>query len=187
MNKIILAIALVLCTAVPASADDLDQRTQASREVIQTFGKSLKGELQAAMKSGGPTEAIAVCKVKAPQIASELSESKGWRIARTSLRTRNSGNAPDAWERKVLEDFEARKAAGEDPKTIDYREVVDVDGRPAFRYMKAIPTQGICLTCHGAQIAPPIEAQLNTLYPEDAARGYAQGDIRGAFTIIQPM
>lgn len=187
MNQTALVVLLVLLVGTPATAGEMEQRTQASRQAIQEFAQSLKGELQAAMKSGGPVEAIGVCRAKAPQIASEMSEEKGWRIARTSLKTRNSNNAPDAWERKVLEQFEARKAAGEDPKAIDYAEIVEVKGRREFRYMKAIPTQEICLTCHGVQIAPPIAEQIDALYPQDQARGFKAGDLRGAFTVAQPM
>ena len=45
----------------------------------------------------------------------------------------------------------------------------------------------VCTTCHGASVAPDIAAQLDALYPEDRARGYAVGDIRGAFTVVQPL
>ncbi|MGB5622288.1 MAG: PQQ-dependent dehydrogenase, methanol/ethanol family [Gammaproteobacteria bacterium] len=174
--------------ALPEStADPRDRRTQASREAIQEFAQSLKGELQSAMQSGGPVEAMDACKVKAPQIAAGISAQKGWRVGRTSLKTRNPGNAPDAWERGVLEQFEARKAAGEAPELIDYAEIVDDQGNRQFRYMKAIPTQEICLTCHGTQIAAPVVDKIDNLYPEDQARGFETGDLRGAFTVTQPM
>ena len=181
------ALFFCLVVSVPAAAENLDQRTQSSREAIQEFAQSLKGELQSAMQSGGPVEAIAVCQVKAPRIAAGMSEQKGWRIARTSLKTRNPDNAPDAWERGVLEQFEARKAAGEDPKAIDHAEIVDVQGVRQFRYMKAIPTQEICLTCHGSQIAAPVMEKIDSIYPEDRARGFEYGDLRGAFTVTQPL
>ncbi len=53
--------------------------------------------------------------------------------------------------------------------------------------MKAIPTGGVCLSCHGQRISQPVEAKLERLYPNDRARGYELGDIRGAFTITQPL
>ena len=61
-----------------------------------------------------------------------------------------------------------------------------VDGRRVFRYMKAIGTQPVCTACHGAAIAPGVAAALDDLYPEDRARGFGVGDIRGAFSIVQP-
>jgi hypothetical protein len=53
--------------------------------------------------------------------------------------------------------------------------------------MKAIPTGKVCLKCHGEKIDPDVEASLKQNYPRDKARGFKEGDIRGAFTITQPM
>ena len=100
---------------------------------------------------------------------------------------RNPANEPDAWELTVLRDFEVRKAAGEDPGTLDHAEIVVADGQRTFRYMKAIGTQPVCTVCHGTTIAPEVTARLDALYPEDRARGFAVGDIRGAFSIAQPV
>lgn len=71
---------------------------------------------------------------------------------------------------------------------MDYSEFVELDGKKVFRYIKAIPTGEICLNCHGGDtVKPEIEALLAEFYPNDKARGYSAGDIRGAFTIIQPV
>ena len=53
--------------------------------------------------------------------------------------------------------------------------------------MKAIPTAELCLACHGTKIDPVVAAKLTELYPRDQARGYKVGDIRGAFTFIEPL
>ena len=131
--------------------------------------------------------AIEVCKEMAPAIAARISEARGWDIARTSLKLRNPSNAPDAWERQVLEEFNQRAVRGEDPQRIDYQEIVSLKGQRDFRYMKAIPTQPVCLTCHGEDLAPGIAAKLEELYPQDQATGFSVGDLRGAFTIRPPM
>jgi hypothetical protein len=44
-----------------------------------------------------------------------------------------------------------------------------------------------CLKCHGTDIDPAVAAKLDALYPKDMARGYKAGDVRGAFTLRQPM
>lgn len=166
----------------------IDDRVQASRQTAKQFMGSLKGELQAAMKAGGPVNALDVCHTKAMMITQQHADAKGWRVARTSLKTRNPANAPDAWERSVLEKFDARQKAGEAPQTLEHHEVVEQSGKKVFRWMKAIPTAEVCLKCHGgSSVAPAVEAKLKQLYPTDQARGYAVGDIRGAFTITQPM
>lgn len=188
-QRLVLAAALsAVCLSATVHAEPtVDPRIQASRAAIQQFAGMLKGELQAAMKAGGPTQAISVCQERAPEIAASISKEKGWDVGRTSLKLRNPANRPDAWELAVLEKFEQRKAAGEPVKTIDYSEVVEVNGQKQFRYMKAIPTQAPCLNCHGTDLKPAVVEKLDAFYPQDKARGFSEGDIRGAFTITQPM
>ena len=184
----VLVLVLALCPATAAFADeDLAARIGASREAIKSFAGALQKQLKSAMTDGGPTAAIEVCNVVAPEIAQTASAARGWSVGRTSLKLRNPDNAPDAWELAVLRDFEARKAAGEDPGTLDHAEFVAVDGERTFRYMKAIGTQPVCITCHGTTIAPEVTAKLDALYPDDRARGFEVGDIRGAFSITQPV
>ncbi len=189
MMKRMAAVAL-LCTLplASASADDLSKRVEESRAVVKEFAGALKKELKAALKTGGPVKAIIVCNAVAPAIAKEQSMKHGWEVGRTSLKVRNPANAPDEWEKSVLEKFEARKKAGEDPAKMEYFEVVEQDGKKVFRYMKAIPTaEKPCLMCHGSNIKPEVASVLDKLYPNDQARGFKAGDIRGAFTITQPM
>jgi cytochrome c553 len=62
-------------------------------------------------------------------------------------------------------------------------EVIEEDGHKTFRMMKAIPTAEVCTQCHGSEIAEPVAAKLDELYPEDQARGFEVGDLRGAFTL----
>ena len=177
------AALLATTIALPAMAD-VDPNVAEARQIIKQFFTQLKGELQKAMKEGGPVHAIGVCNEKAPRIADKVSADTGWYVARTSLKYRAPTNSPLPWEKKVLEEFEARKAAGEDVKKIDYQDVVEEDGKQVFRYMKAIPTGEVCLKCHGGkEVKPEVEAKLQELYPGDKARGFKLGDIRGAFVL----
>ncbi|HEY5720155.1 MAG TPA: DUF3365 domain-containing protein [Gammaproteobacteria bacterium] len=187
MHRIATALAALLIS-LPAQAADLAQMNEESRAAVQEFFAALKGELVAAIEQGGPPNAIGACNEKAPALAAAISARKGWRVARTSLKPRNPGNAPDAWESAVLRNFEARKAAGEDPAGIEFSALVDQAGGQAYRYMKAIPTaEKPCLACHGKQLSPEVSARLDALYPADQARGYRAGDLRGAFTITRTL
>ncbi|MCU0893676.1 MAG: DUF3365 domain-containing protein [Rhodospirillales bacterium] len=170
-----------------AAEDAAQARIEASRAVSGSFAAELKEALTKEMATGGPIAAVDVCKEMAPQIAARASEKTGWTVARTSLKPRNPASAPDPWEAETLQAFAARKAAGEDPAKLEAWTIADDGGRKRFRYMKAIPTASMCLACHGTDIDPELRAHLDTLYPEDAAVGYREGDIRGAFTITQPM
>ena len=181
------ALALLPLLAGSAAAqDDLQQHMEKARLAAGDFGKQLLAELQKAMDADGPVKAIGVCNKIAPEIAAEKSAATQMSIGRTSLKLRQPKNAPDAWERQQLEKFEARKAAGEPLASIEVGEFTEKDGKPVFRYMKAIPTGALCLNCHGTQLAPDVVEKLHALYPEDQATGYSGGDLRGAFTITAP-
>lgn len=186
-SRLIPVIPLLALIAVPAAASgtsspDVDQ----ARSIIQSFAKELKGRLTSAMKESGPIHAVSVCKVDAPRIAAGHAAESGWSVGRTSMKVRNPDNAPDAWERRILESFAERAAAGEDLMAIDHLETVDVEGQPTLRYMKAIPMGEVCTTCHGADLDPGLAAKLDELYPEDQARGFQPGELRGAFTLARP-
>lgn len=165
-----------------APAIDKAALVESAKGAVQALGGTLKGELEAAMQAGGPVEAMSICQTRAPAIAQAVSAEKGMEVSRVSLKNRNPvmGQA-NAWQTAVLNDFEAKKAAGEDPATITYAEVVDNE----FRFMKPIPTAAVCLTCHGSELSPAVSAKLTELYPHDKAKGYKEGDLRGAFVVVK--
>lgn len=189
MNKIILALILalpVLAANRGTQAADVDkaQLKQEAIGIVKRFGGLLKPELKKAMQSGGPVNAISVCAEKAPSIAKQLRDDTGWYVKRVSLKARNADTAiPDAWEKTVLQQFDLRQANGESADKMAFAEVVD--GR--FRFMKAQAVEGICMNCHAAEIDPEVEAALKEKYPEDRARGYTLGQIRGAFSLARDL
>ncbi len=183
VSKAILAIALsiplALATGEPEEAL-ANGRLEQSRAIIAEFASRLQHALQSAMVEGGPAAATEICRDEAPRIASELSRQFGVNVERTSLRYRNPANMPTPWQSAVLQQFEDEAQQGEPPDRLEY---LDDTGA---RYMKAIPTSGLCLACHGSRLAPDVEAALATSYPHDPARGYTVGEIRGAFSITWP-
>lgn len=187
MKRIAALVFSGFCVTGTVGADEIQDRSAASRPVVQEFASTLQGALGKALQEGGPVNAIETCNKVASRIAQEQSAKHGWDIGRTSLKTRNDANAPDAWEKQVLQSFEERKAKDEDVAKMEHAEVVTEDGKQYFRYMKAIPTGELCLKCHGTEIDPEVKAKLDELYPNDKARGFKLGDIRGAFTIKQPL
>jgi len=87
----------------------------------------------------------------------------------------------------VLQDFERQLAQGRDINTLTWSDTMDIDGGKEYRFMKAIPTGGVCLACHGTQLSPEISQTLADLYPNDLATGFSEGDIRGAFVVTQAL
>lgn len=160
--------------------------SEQAKNAIKTYGGSLKAELQTAMQSGGPLNAIGACQLKAPEIAKTVSESEKLQISRVSLRNRNPVmGMPNEWQTQVLNDFEARKVKGEALESLVYSELVENGGKQEYRFMKAIPTEAMCLTCHGSEISPAVMTRLKELYPQDKATGFKEGDLRGAFVVVK--
>lgn len=184
-----LAPMLVALAAAPTIAADEAALLDEARGVATSIPPRLLAVLKAEIEKGGPEGAIEVCRDKAPQMAKEASAKTGWGIRRVSLKNRNPKAVPDAWEQAVLEDFDRRAAAGEKPATLEKGEVVADGNTSSYRYMKALPTQPLCLACHGssADISPAVKARLEALYPDDKAFGYTVGEIRGAMTIRKPL
>jgi hypothetical protein len=186
MSNLRLLPILLSVLTLPALADDRSDAARATAsELIQRLGAALKKEMVR-----GPDKAIGVCRDVAPGLAGELSRKTGARVSRTSLKTRNPLlGQPDAWEQQVLADFDREVAQGAKPETLERSEVVTEPQGRFFRYMKAIPVQPLCLTCHGTTdaIPAPVKARLATDYPHDRATGYVLGQIRGAVTVKQLM
>jgi FtsP/CotA-like multicopper oxidase with cupredoxin domain len=174
--------AQVASAAAPAPAADESALTEQAKAAAQALGVTLKAELEAAMQTGGPVAAMSVCQIKAPELAAAISLAKGMTVKRVSLKNRNpvTGIANE-WQTQVLQDFETRKAAGEDPATLIYTAVIDDE----YRFMQAIPTATVCLVCHGNDLSPAVIAKLAELYPQDKATGYKEGDLRGAFVVVK--
>ena len=168
--------------AEPVPPIDKAALAEQAKAAVQALGGALKAELEAAMRTGGPLAALSICQIKAPELAKAISDEQGMAVKRVSLKNRNPVmGAANEWQTIVLNDFETRKATGEDPATLAYAEVVDHE----FRFMKAIPTAAVCLGCHGTNLSPALTAKLIELYPQDQAVGYKEGDLRGAFVVVK--
>jgi hypothetical protein len=159
-----------------------------ARELTADFQGALKKELLAALAEGGPAAAIDVCNDEAPSIAKTVAQASGvsgLSVGRTALKVRNPDNAPTSWQRAVLVDFSESFTAGKPPPEAPV-EWTDVhDGK--LRYMRAIPTGGLCLTCHGDELGAPVKRVLAEKYPDDEAVGFSAGQLRGAFVVTAPL
>ncbi len=190
LGSLLVVVAYAGQAAGPASdAADEPARGQieTARSLAEQFMRRLGGELTAALEEGGPAAAIEICRSAAPDVAGELSRRHGWVVGRTALRVRNPRNAPSVRERGVLMRFQQRAEAGEDLTGMEHAAIIDEGGDRILHYMKAIPTAGVCLTCHGGSVDPAVRAAIHAIYPSDAATGFEIGELRGAFTFVKPL
>ncbi|MGY6276830.1 Tll0287-like domain-containing protein [Methylomonas sp. MgM2] len=184
-----LAIAMLcpasLCYAQNGGTAEQQAYLQESRQIAKAFTRSLGSTLKAQLESGDAVSAIGVCKYVAPALAADYSN-ESLTVARVSLKNRNPVlGKPDLWETQVLQRFDREHTEAKPANTMEISEMTEeADGR-WFRYMKAIPTQPMCLQCHGqtGDISPEVKTLLAEEYPDDRATGYRVGDIRGAVSI----
>lgn len=190
MNKKFALFVLLTLSASAAYAEDISKYQEEARTVAMPFLKKLGNVNKQAVSEGGPESAIKVCKDVAPQMSSDISRQTGWKLTRVSLKVRNPLlGTPDAWEQKVLQDFDERAARGEKPESMEVAEIVQEPAGKSFRFMRAIPVQAGCVACHGAaeQISDGVKTRLSEEYPHDKAIGYSVGQIRGAVSIKRPL
>lgn len=160
-----------------------------SRQTAQEFVQKLGGALKRQLQAGGPESAIGVCKEIAPALAKQYSTDSRV-VKRVSLKPRNKSlGTPDAWEERVLHNFDQRTKSGRTSPNMEISAITQDENGKWFRYMKAIPTQPMCLQCHGQpnDIPAGVKALLAKEYPNDKATGYSVGMIRGAVSIKQAM
>jgi hypothetical protein len=142
-------------------------------ELLAPFKRELKATLTESL-AVGPTEAIAACRLKAPEIAN--SHSRGdVRVGRTSHRLRNPANAAPEWVAPILAEYIA-EASARSPRAVSLAN--DRTG-----YSEPIIVEAPCLTCHGETLEPAVAAQIAELYPDDSAVGFRLDDLRGAFWV----
>jgi len=161
-----------------------DAAAQKAAAAARQLGSALLTELATSLASGPPQNSVHLCADIAQRVSAGVAADQGFRIARTALRVRNPANAPDEWERSVLERW-----SGQEGDLAPHTDVVDTPDGPVLRWMSPIRLVGLCTQCHGddTQITAAVRAAIDDRYPDDQATGFAVGELRGAFTATVPL
>lgn len=188
MAAIVRAAVLWAVWSIAAGAQDATPRKSIdeSRKIAAQVSTALRTQLIKEMQASGPLRSLIVCKYTCPELLSGPSRRTGWRISAVSLKPRNPAlGAPDAWEQKVLIDFERRVARGEKAAGLEFAEVVTEPQGRFFRYAMAMPVEPLCLNCHGRpdSLSPAVRQQLAVDYPFDRATGFESGQVYGIVAI----
>lgn len=176
---------LIAAGAGTVQADD-DAALLKGRAAATALNETLGTRISRSLKDSGPEGAMSVCAWQAQALANEVGEREGVKVKRTSLRLRNPANAPDAYEKDLLARLAARAREGDLPdESLDERRE---NGRTVYRYAKPLVVGPLCINCHGrpGEISEEVRKVLETRYPEDAATGYAAGDLRGIVSVVIP-
>lgn len=175
-----------LVVAGPAQKSVTKNAIEESRKVALQVAQDMKAQLIREMQVSGPVRSLLVCKYTCPEILSSQSRKTGWRVAAVSLKPRNSAlGMPDAWEQKVLAEFDRRAAKGESTDALEFSEIVNEPQARYFRYARAMMMEPLCLPCHNSRDKLPdaVKAQLAIDYPFDKAVGFRVGQVYGIVSI----
>ncbi|MEZ4949348.1 MAG: DUF3365 domain-containing protein [Saprospiraceae bacterium] len=147
---------------------------------LMTFS-SLSARLGKAMKEQGVQGAVKYCNVAALPLTDSLAQLQNVTIKRTSLQLRNPKNAPTEDEKNMLFAYQAQEKAGSDLVPV----VQQVDNG-VIKFFAPIRMMDVCQKCHGS-IGETMQeedyAYIKSLYPEDQATGFKEGDLRGMWSI----
>ena len=155
----------------------------------QDYMTGLKSVLVANMQAGGPLQAVNVCSDTAQQMSELYSETMKVNVKRASFKNRNEQNVPDEFEAKAIEFFEELKIDGELTAKSNLVETATINGEEIVRYAKPILIDAPCLNCHGSesQISNEVAQVINEKYPNDKAKGYSIGDLRGVISVTKAL
>ena len=82
-----------------------------------------------------------------------------------------------------MKSFEEKLLAGANFNDLVFKQTTTNYKEKTITYIKAIPTKGVCLNCHGNSIDKKVLREIKKNYPDDKAIGYNLGEIRGAFLV----
>lgn len=139
------------------------------------LGQNLMGTIQ----KKGTLEALAFCNIQAMPLTDSMSVKYNATIKRVSDKNRNPNNKANVEELVYIAQFKKEIAANKESKPV----VVDKGDKVQFYY--PIPTNTMCLQCHGKpeNIKPEVRAKTLKLYPQDLAVGYGENEVRGIWSI----
>ena len=172
---LVLAVTTTFATTQELRADPAaDDATERATQAVNELKLTLKKELERAMAAGGPDNAIAVCRERAPALAREIGQKHDVLVGRSSHKLRSSSNALRPWVKPVLDEWLKAPAAERKPRVVSVSKAV-------VGYVEPIATQALCLSCHGEQVPESTRAKIRAAYPGDQAIGFKEGDLRGLF------
>lgn len=162
--------------------------TESERSDLKAKGMQLAGETQKvlgsnlikAISEGGPVNALEFCNISAHPLTDSMATALKAHITRVTDKPRNPNNMANEHQLTYIASAKQELAAGNKIEPV----INVVDGKVTGYY--PIITNQMCMQCHGSendQINESTLAKLKELYPDDRARGYGVGELRGIWVV----
>lgn len=164
----------------------LDEAMAWGEEISAEAQNQLVSTLQKAIAEKGVPEAVEFCNVEALPILLEASTKHNVTIKRASIAYRNPADKPSEDEAAILDAY----AYNAENNIKNEPNIQKLEDGEVLLYTKAIQIpNNFCLSCHGKEgvdIAEDTLLQIESIYPEDRAKGHKIGDLRGMWSIRIP-
>ncbi len=191
MSFLVRELAMEAQISLPAAGESppggrltVEAAEKKAQEASGVLMKELSGRLMKAL-SEGPEHAVQICASVAQRVSEETAKREGVDLRRTALRLRNLNNAPDPYERRILEEWSKPGA-----KPAPHKKVIPTsEGGRELRYLQPIILKPLCTSCHGTgeEISDSLRSLILKYYPRDQATGFRPGDLRGAVSVRVPL
>ena len=173
MKNLLILLVFLAMAACDNSLSEKEKQEYANKgnEIAQASFKALSEKLTEQMKMGGPAKAIPFCPVEAIPLT----------IKRTSDKLRNQQNKPSERELEIINNY--HKLISEKKEIAP---IVEVDSNNKKHYYAPITVKANCLACHGKVdefVSIKTDSIIKSLYPNDKAIAYNEGDLRGIWSI----
>jgi hypothetical protein len=170
----------------PAKKNTLSPEKQAQyinkgKKLTMFSYKAFSKELLKAIEDGGVENAVGYCHLKADPISDSLSKTYRADIKRISDKFRNPLNKPDPLDAQVIQAYQQQLIEGKELQP--YLEVID---SMVIFYSPILILNPMCLQCHGepgSTMETTTADFIKTKYPDDLAKGYKLGELRGVFRV----
>lgn len=167
-----------------SSGDQENTEGKSPGELGLSYALSTKAQLgknlMQAIQAKGTANAVEFCNIHAYPITDSLAKVYNLSIKRVSDKPRNPENKANETEIGYINHFKNALANG-----VEITSMVE-ETETLVNFYYPILTNGMCLQCHGepeTQVDEATLKQLNKLYPNDLALGYAENQVRGIWSI----
>ena len=148
--------------------------------IVNSTRNHLVKHLMETIANEGTDGAVQYCNIHAMALTDSVARVSRATIRRVTDQPRNPANMADSTELAFILEQKAGMEAGKKPEP----KIFVHEGKMTGYY--PIITANMCLQCHGTpgkDIAASTSAKIDSLYPEDKAKGYAENQVRGLFVV----
>lgn len=171
----------------PLALQDLEALRPAALErgkpIVQEAFTVLSTQLGLALQTGGVTNALSLCSVRALPLTKLVGDTNHVTLRRVTHKPRNPANRANSAEQHLLDCFQEMLDSG----TTNLAPVVLTPSTNQISFCAPIVINNpLCLNCHGVPdetLLPAASESLRRLYPADEATGFKMGDLRGMWRV----